>query len=105
MSNNKIIVKPMNLIDYKCKQSKYSVAAKLPMRSILLAPSNSGKTVVISSMITDIYKGCFSRIYIMSPSVHLDQTYEAIRNYQENTMKVKETEEDKYLFQIISILV
>ena len=98
MSNDKIIVKPMNLINYTCKQSRYSVAAKLPMRSILLAPSNSGKTVVISFMITDIYKSCFSRIYIMSPSVHLDQTYEAIRKYQENTMGVVETEKEKLYF-------
>ena len=34
----------------------------------------------------------------MSPSVHLDQTYEAIRKYQENTMGVVETEKEKLYF-------
>ncbi len=68
------------------------------MRSILLAPSNSGKTVVMSSMITNMYKSCFSRIFIMSPSVHLDQTYEAIKKYQENIMGVKESEKEKLYF-------
>jgi type IV secretory pathway VirB4 component len=39
---------------------------------ILLAPSGSGKTVLLSNLILNIYRGCFERIYIFSPSIDLD---------------------------------
>ena len=52
-------IKPIQLKEYSCKQSHYEIAPKLPMRSMLVAPSGAGKTVLLSNMILDIYKGCF----------------------------------------------
>jgi predicted ATP-binding protein involved in virulence len=88
---DEIIVKPITLQEYTCKQSKHDIAPKLPLRSILLAPSGSGKTVLLANLILNVYRGCFERIYVFSPSVHLDQTWQAVNDYQENITKVKES--------------
>ncbi len=98
MSNNKIIIKPIKVTEYNCKQSKHSVVPKLPLRGILLAPSGSGKTVLLSNMMLNIYRGCFERIYIFSPSVNVDQTWEEVKKYQDTVMGVKETETDPLYF-------
>ena len=34
---------------YDIKQSKYDFVSKLPTRSVLIAPSNSGKTVLLTN--------------------------------------------------------
>ena len=39
-----IIIKPIQLQAYTCKQSKHDIVTKLPLRGILLAPRGSGKT-------------------------------------------------------------
>ena len=49
-------IEPIKFKDYESKQSKYSMVAKLPMRSVLLGPSGSGKTVLLVNMILDIYR-------------------------------------------------
>ena len=56
------IIKPIQTKQYETKQSKYNVVSKLPLRSIVLGPSGSGKS--IQNMILVIYRDCFSRIYI-----------------------------------------
>jgi hypothetical protein len=71
---------------------------KLPLRGVILAPSGSGKTVLLSNLILKMYRGCFERIYVFSPSVNVDQTWEAVKKYQEDVMKVKESDADKLYF-------
>ena len=75
------IIKPIKLKQYECKQSNYEVAPQLPMRSLILSPSGGGKTVLLVNMIMDIYKGCFNRIYIFSPSVDIDHTWQPVKDY------------------------
>ena len=58
------IVKPVNVKEYDFKQSKYEVAPKLPFSQIITGPSGSGKGILLQSMILDIYRGVFERIYI-----------------------------------------
>lgn len=53
-------IKPYNKAYHTVKQSKYDVVSELPVRSLLLAPSNSGKTVMLQNIILDIYRNCFS---------------------------------------------
>jgi len=48
-------IEPINIKDYKVKQSKYQVVGTLPSRRIILGPSGSGKTVLLQNMIFDIY--------------------------------------------------
>ena len=51
-------IKPINTKEYTVKQSKYGdVVPKLPMRSMIIAPSGAGKTVLLQNMILDIYRG------------------------------------------------
>ena len=65
-------ITPIQLKQYNCNQSHYGdIVPKLPMGSMLVAPSGAGKTVLLTNMILGIYKGCFSRIYVWSPSIIL----------------------------------
>ena len=54
MENKTPIIKTYDETQYHFKQSKYKTVGKLPCRTILLAPSNSGKTVLLSNFILDI---------------------------------------------------
>ena len=51
------------------------------MRSMLCGPSSSGKAVLFSNMILDIYRDCFSRIYRWSPSINVDSTWRPVKDY------------------------
>ena len=60
-------IEPVETKQYTCKHSKYGdLVPKLPTRATILAPSFSGKTVLISVLILDVYKICFNRIYILA---------------------------------------
>ena len=51
-------ISPRTYIEYECKQSKYGEhVPKLPMRSMILAPSSGGKTIILQNMILDVYRG------------------------------------------------
>ena len=91
-------VKPIKTKDYTSKQSKYEVAAKLPIRSIILGPSGSGKTILLQNMVLDIYKGCFDRIYIFSPSINLDHTWLPVKEYIQKEMKVKDDDPEDPMY-------
>ncbi len=49
-------ITPISLKAYKTKQSKYDVVSKLPIRTVILGPSGSGKGILIQNLILDIYK-------------------------------------------------
>ena len=91
-------VQPILTKEFEVKQSKYDVAGKLPIRSVILGPSGSGKTVLLQSMILDIYKNCFSRIYIFSPSIEVDHTWVAVKKYISEEMKVVHSDEEPIYF-------
>ncbi len=91
-------VKPVKFKEFEVKQSKYEMVGKLPTRAIIVGPSGSGKTVLLQSMILDIYRGCFSRIYVFSPSIHVDYTWQAVKDFIKNEMKVAETDTDKFYY-------
>ena len=77
MAENKApTISPVKHIEYECKQSKYGDhVPKLPMRSMIMAPSGSGKTVLLQNMILDIYRGCFNITYKFSPGIDIDHTW------------------------------
>ena len=90
------IIKPINITDYDFNQSKYEHVPKLPFRSIIVASSTGGKTVLIQNLILNVYKNYFSRIFIFSPSVHNDPTFVEVKKYQREEMKVDDTKEQVY---------
>ena len=91
-------IQPINVQEYTVKQSKYEVCGKLPIRSVILGPSGSGKTVLLQNMILDIYRDCFSRIYIFSPSIEVDQTWQPVKSFITKHMNVKHTKEEPIYF-------
>jgi len=48
-------------------------------------------------MILDVYRDCFSRIYIFSPSIDVDMTWEPVKKYLANDLRQNE-KKGKYLF-------
>ena len=94
----KIEIKPIKTKEYSVKQSKYDVCGKLPIRSVILGPSGSGKTVLLQNMILNLYKGCFERIYVFSPSVNHDTTWLSVKEYIEDVLDVHETDDEKFYF-------
>ena len=74
------------------------MVGKLPTRSLLVGPSGSGKGILLSNMILDIYKDCFSRIFIFSPSIHVDHTWLPVKEYIRKELKVEDTEEEPIYF-------
>ena len=91
-------IKPIKVKEFSSKQPKYEMCAKLPSRSVILGPSGSGKTILLQNTILDIYRDCFSRIYIFSPSIDVDHTWEPVKNYIEKHMKIKHTDEEPIYF-------
>ena len=74
-------IKPIDTAKYESKQSNYACCPELPMRAMLCGPSGCGKSVVLQNMILDVFRGCFSRVYIFSPSIDIDQTWEPVKKY------------------------
>jgi predicted AAA+ superfamily ATPase len=91
-------IEPIRLKEYDTKQSKYNMVPKVPFRSIILGPSGSGKTILLQNMILDVYRGCFSRIYIFSPSVDVDMTWKPVKDYIEKELKLYERDKEKFYF-------
>jgi ABC-type glutathione transport system ATPase component len=99
MSENKTpVIQPIKLKEFDTKQSKYGMVPHLPFRSVILGPSGSGKTILLQNMILDIYRNCCSRIYIFSPSINVDMTWEPVKHYIEKEMKVQHTKEEPIYF-------
>ena len=80
-------VEPIKVQEFSVKQSKYEVCGKLPIRSVILGPSGSGKTVLLQNMILDIYRDCFSRIFVFSPSIEVDATWRPVKDYIEKQLR------------------
>ena len=89
---------PIKAAEYTCKQSKYPQLYTLPTRSLILGPSGTGKSVLLVNMLLDIYRGCFSKIYIFSPSIHVDKTWSPVVEYAEKHLYQKENKNEKYYF-------
>ena len=83
---DEILIKLIQLQEYNCKQSKHDTVPKLPLRGITLAPSGLGKSALLSNLRLSVYLDGFERlltyisIYIYMPSVHVDQTWQAVKD-------------------------
>ena len=82
------VIRPHRCRDYTCRQSRFEHVPSLPTRMILLAPSGSGKTILLQNLLLDIYRGAFERIYVFSPSVHLDHAWDPVKKYVEGKLGV-----------------
>ena len=90
-------IEPINVKQYEFKQSPYPQADKLPFRSIVVSASQGGKGILIQNLILKIYRGCFERIYIVSPTAHIDEAYKEVIKYIEKELKI-DNKKEQYLF-------
>ena len=79
--------------EWTTKGSKHEHLPPTPLRGILLGPSNSGKSVVLVDMILRLYRNAWERIYIFSPSVHIDSCWKPVQDYIEKDLKVDGSKE------------
>ena len=63
---------------------------------MLVGPSGSGKTVLLTNLILEMYKGCFSRVYIWSPGIDVDSTWKPVKDYIRD--HIKPNDREKYYF-------
>ena len=90
-------IEPINVKQYEINQSPRPQADKLPVRSIIVSASKGGKGILIQNLVLKIYKGCFERIYIVSPTAHIDEAYKETTKYIEKELKV-DNKKEQYLF-------
>ena len=90
-------IKPAKIKEFKCEQSNYEHAPELPMRAVAYGPSGSGKSVLLQQLILDVFRGCFERVYIWSPSIDIDHVWDPIKKYVKKELKV-DTKEEKCFF-------
>ena len=76
--------------EYDFRQSRFKHVPQLPTRSIIVAPSGGGKTTLLVSLILDIYRGCFARIYVFSPTALLDDAWKPVTEYAEKALMQEE---------------
>ena len=84
-------IEPIKTKNYELPQSKFKNVGSLPLRAILLGSSGTGKTILIQNMILKIYRNLFERIYIFSPSIHVDSAWDEVKKHLDN-IKRKENE-------------
>ena len=88
MSENIPKVEPVDIRKNNYKSSKHEMMPSLPARMFCGASSTGGKSALIQNLIFKIFRGSFERIYIFSPSVHVDNTWRAIQKYITDVMKL-----------------
>ena len=89
-------IEPIKLKKYESAQSKYKNLPVVPFRIACLAPSGSGKTVLISNIIMSLYDNVFSNIYIFSQSIHIDPVWNPVKKYIDNLTKNSKVKEQHY---------
>ena len=79
---------------FEFKQSRYkNLAGMNVLRTVLCGNSGVGKGVLQQQLILDVFKGCFERVYLFSPTAHTDTNWEPVLKYIRKDLKVPEEEE------------
>jgi hypothetical protein len=83
---------------FETGRGRHPILPTTPMRGIILAPSNSGKTVLLTNLILDFYRGAFARIFVFSPSVNIDANWAPVKKYVTETLGV-DLKKEKCFFE------
>ena len=97
-SKNPLQIQVAKHDQWETKQPKIGegIVPPTPCRILVTGPSGSGKTQLAVDMLTRIYAGCFERIYVFSPSVHLDSVWNVVKDHVHKVMGVPDTERCYY---------
>ena len=68
----------------------------LPLRTVVLGPSGTGKTVVLVSLLLEQFRGTFSRIFVFSPSIWCDYTWRPVIEYSARELGVDQQSEPTF---------
>ena len=79
------------------KQSRFDHIASVPCRILCAGRSGSGKTSALFSAVTDMYKGCFKKIYIIARTAKLDHSYIQLREWAELHLK-QDDKKEQFVF-------
>ena len=87
--------------EYTFLQSPYPNIPQQPCRALFLGPSGCGKTRCIVSLLVDLWrtksgKSIFERIFVFSPSVHIDATWKTVERFNEKVLKVPKDEQTMF---------
>ena len=87
--------------EYYIKQSPTDMMPKAPFRMLTVGPGSSGKTVALSAMILDRdkFRGVFSRIYVWSPSIRVDDAWGPVKDYVHRELGHDETKEPPAFYE------
>jgi len=93
-----VVVPPRGIPEYTYDQSRHEHLPSLPLHMVIAAPSGAGKTVLIVSMICDLYRkangdSVWKRIYVFSPSVSADPVWEPVKKFVHEHLKVPHDEQ------------
>ena len=88
-----IQITPPKTQNYDIVQSKYEQAPRLPIRALLLGASGSGKGVLLSNLVMQVYDKVFSKVYIFSPSIHVDDNWRSVKHYLEDKLQMSNSED------------
>ena len=55
--------------------------------------------MALTNLVMDIYKGCFEKIYIFSPTIFIDDNWDVVKKYTEKELDVKHSEDDPVYFE------
>ncbi len=86
--------------DYECGQSKSKqLGGCTPARWILVGKSGAGKGVAMQNLLLNkgLFRGCFARIHVFSPTVFLDSTtWAPVRDFITRTLRHDEKREGPF---------
>jgi hypothetical protein len=67
---------------------------RVPGSGLILGPTGSGKSSLCVQMLLQAYKTpVFSRIYVFSPSVDIDDLWEPVKRYNRDVLRIDESKE------------
>ena len=87
--------------EYHVKQSPSEIMPRLPgANGLIVGPSRAGKSTAMVSMILDKdkFRNCWSRCYIWSPSIDVDDSWEPVKRYVRNELGHDEKSEGVFTF-------
>ncbi len=85
-------IEPIKLKKYDNKQPDHDILPRVPFRFTMIAPTYSGKTVLISNIIMKLYKNVFDMIYIFSASIDIDDVWIPVKKYINDHCKPRDDE-------------
>ena len=95
------LVRPQKGIpEYHVKQSPSEMMPKVPCRGLIAGPGGSGKSVAMAAMILDKdkYRSVFSRVFIWTPSIDADDSWEPVKKYIRTELGHDEKAEGPFCF-------